>query len=255
MLDGAHQPRFAGKTVLVTGASTGIGRAVAEQLGRDGAQVILTARREAEGRAAAAQVGGGAVFMRCDLADPASIDALFANIETRFGGLDGAVNNAGRTQDAVPLHRTPVEEYDAVMNVNIRGLWLSLRHEMRLLEQRGGGAIVNVASIAGLRGFPGLSLYVASKHAVIGMTKSAALDVAALGIRVNCLCPGTTRTEMMEMQMETRPGGEAKTVAGIPLGRASDPAEQAAAAIWLLGSEASFVTGQCLVVDGGRTIA
>ena len=245
---------FSSKTILVTGASTGIGKSVACLLAKQGAQVILTARREAEGEAAAKEAGHDAVFLPCDLADPDSVDRLFAAIESRFGGLDGAVNNAGRTQDAVSLQQTPVESYDEIMNVNVRGLWLSLRHEMQMLERRGAGAIVNVASIAGLRGFPGLSLYCSSKHAVIGMTKSAALDAARFNVRVNCLCPGTTRTEMMELQMQTRPGGEALTVAGIPLGRASDPEEQAAAAVWLLGAESSFVTGQCLVVDGGRTI-
>lgn len=243
-----------GKVILVTGASAGIGRAAVSLFAQEGATVIATARREQEGQAAVAEAGRGARFISSDLCDPASIDELFACIETQFGRLDGAFNNAAMTQDAMPLADTPFDMYQRVFDTNVRSVWLCMRHELRIMQRQGVGSIVNTASIAGIRGLPGLSLYCASKHAVIGMTKSAALDAAASGVRVNCVCPGTTRTEMMEIQMRTRPGGEAETVKAIPLGRASAPSEQAEVAAWLLSDRASFVTGEHIVADGGRTV-
>jgi NAD(P)-dependent dehydrogenase (short-subunit alcohol dehydrogenase family) len=245
---------LAGKIVLVTGASAGIGRAAVTLFAREGATVIATARREKEGRAAIAEAGSAARFKSCDLCDADSIDALFAFIESEFGRLDGAFNNAATTQAAMPLSETPIGMYQEVFDTNVRSVWLCMRHELRMMQRQRSGAIVNTASIAGIRGFQGLSLYSASKHAVIGMTKSAALDAAAFNVRVNCICPGTTRTEMMELQMLTRPGGEEETIKSIPLGRASLPQEQAETAAWLLSDRASFLTGEHIVVDGGRTL-
>lgn len=243
-----------GKVILVSGASAGIGRAAVHLFAREGAKVIATARREAEGRAAIAEAGNDARFKAADLRDVASIDALFGYIESEFGRLDGAFNNAAMTQDCVPLVDTPLELYQQVFDTNVRSIFLCMQRELRIMLRQGSGAVVNTSSIAGVRGFPGLSMYSASKHAVIGMTKSAALDAAAFGVRVNCICPGTTRTEMMEIQMRTRPGGEQETLKGIPLGRVSSPEEQAETAAWLLSDRASFVTGEQLIVDGGRTV-
>ena len=243
-----------GKVVLVTGASAGIGRAAVRLFAHEGALVIATARREVEGRAAIADAGSSACFKSADLRDASSIDSLFAFIESEFGRLDGAFNNAAMTQDAAPLVDTPAEMYEQVFDTNVRSVWLCLRHELRIMQRQRSGAVVNTSSIAGTRGFPGLSLYSASKHAVIGMTKSASLEAASYGVRVNCICPGTTRTEMMEIQMRTRPGGEQDTIKGIPLGRVSSPDEQAEAAAWLLSDRASFITGEQLIVDGGRTV-
>lgn len=236
-----------GKTILVTGASAGIGRAACDLFEREGATVIGTARRP--------PAGGMARFIAADLARPAEVDRLFATIEAEHGALDGAFNNAGISQDAIPLPDTPPELFDSVFDINVRAMWLCLRHELRIMRARKRGAIVNTASIAGLRGYRGLSVYTASKHAVIGLTKAAALDAAEYGVRVNCICPGTTRSGMMERQMLTRPGGEAATLKTIPLNRIAQPAEQANAAAWLLSDAASFVTGDAMVVDGGRTIA
>lgn len=245
---------LAGKVILVTGASAGIGRAAVTLFAREGAAVIATSRRAKEGEAAIAEAGNGAQFRAADLSDPTSIDDLFAFIEKQFGRLDGAFNNAAMTQSAIPLAETPTDLYQQVFDTNVRSVWLCMRHELRIMQAQRSGAIVNTSSIAGIRGFPGLSLYSASKHAVIGMTKSAALDAAPYDVRVNCICPGTTRTEMMEQQMLTRPGGEAETIKGIPLGRASSPMEQAEVAAWLLSARASFMTGEHVVVDGGRTL-
>jgi NAD(P)-dependent dehydrogenase (short-subunit alcohol dehydrogenase family) len=251
-------PQLEGKRILVTGASSGIGREAALLFAREGATVIAAARRQAQGESLIAQLremGCEGSFIRCDIAVPQDVDALFDVIGKRYGGLDGAFNNAAASQDATPLADTPLEVYQAVYDTNVRGTFLCLRHELKMMIRQRAGAIVNTGSIAGMRGYAGLSVYSSSKHAVIGLTRVAALEGAAHGVRVNCVCPGTTRTEMFEQQMRTRPGGEAATVAGIPMGRMSEPREQAAAVAWLLSDQASFVTGDIMVVDGGRTIA
>lgn len=249
---------LAGKRVLVTGASSGIGRDAALLFAREGAIVIATARREEEGATLVAQIrqqGGTGEFIRSDISVPGEVEHLFDTIRKHHDGLDGAFNNASITQDAMPLSDTPLELYEAVYNTNVRGTLLCLQQELKIMLKQGAGAIVNTASIAGVRGYAGLSLYSSSKHAVIGLTKVAALEGAARGVRVNCICPGTTRTAMLEKQMRTRPGGAATTVAGIPLGRMAEPLEQARAAAWLLSDHASFITGDVMIVDGGRTIA
>ena len=248
---------LAGKRILITGASSGIGRDAALLFAREGALVIATARREPEGETLIAEIleqGGQGAFFRSDISVPGEVDALFEAIRRQFGGLDGAFNNAAMTQDAIPLSETPLELYETVYNTNVRGTLLCLQQELKIMLKQGSGAIVNTASIAGVRGYAGLSLYSSSKHAVIGLTKVAALEGAAGGVRVNCICPGTTRTAMQEKQMLTRPGGAAATIASIPLRRMAQPREQASAAAWLLSDNASFVTGDTMIVDGGRTI-
>jgi NAD(P)-dependent dehydrogenase (short-subunit alcohol dehydrogenase family) len=247
---------LAGRKIVVIGASTGIGAAALRRFATYGADVLGVARSTETGAALADELcaeGLKARFRRADITSEREVVDLFAWMAGEWGRPDGALNNAAMTQDALPIDATPTAVFDALFAVNVRGTWLCLREEMALMAGH-GGSIVNVASIAGQRGFPGLSVYTASKHAVLGMTKSAALDGAARGVRVNCLCPGTTRTRMMEQQMATRPGGLEGTIARIPLGRLSDPVEQAEAAAWLLSDRATFVTGEALTVDGGATI-
>jgi NAD(P)-dependent dehydrogenase (short-subunit alcohol dehydrogenase family) len=239
-----------GRTVLVVGSTGGIGEAVYRLCRENGAQVIGTGRREAEGNRIAREAGG--LFLPLDITDDTAVAALFASLASDGIVLDGAVNNAAMTQDAAPLDKLDLALFDRLFAVNVRGVFHCLQHQMAAMRGR-GGSIVNVASIAGQRGFPGLTLYSASKHAVVGLTRSAALDGAADAIRVNAVLPGTTRTEMFDQQMLTRPGGEAGTVARIPLGRVSDPVEQARAVVWLLSDQSSFVTGETLAVDGGTT--
>ena len=248
---------FDNRTVIVIGATAGIGLATLRLLARRGANVVGAARRIDVGARIAAELcaeGASASFEQVDIADPASIDSLFRRLRKRFGALHGAVNNAASTQDAFDFADTPVDVFEQLFAINVRGTFSCMQQEIRWMRESGCGSIVNVASIAGLRGVRGLSAYTASKHAVVGLTRAAALDVAADGIRVNAACPGTTSTAMTERQMKTRPGGESATLAMIPMKRISSPDEQARSILWLLGDDASYVTGESVVVDGGRTI-
>ena len=254
MTPNTEQP-FAGKTVLVTGASSGIGQASALMLARQGASVIVSARGEDRGRRtvdAIREAGGAAEFIAVDIASEAGIDALFAEIERR-GPLHGAINNAGTEGEHSPLPDMPIEEFDRVINTNVRGTWLCMRHETRLMRAQGHGSIVNVSSIAGVVGFAKSSAYTTSKHAVVGMTRSAALDFAASGIRVNCLCPGGTTTEMSERWVSSVPGGEAVVSQGVPMKRFGRPDELAATAVFMLSDAAAYMTGSIITVDGGST--
>lgn len=248
---------LANRTILITGASSGIGLEALRVFAEEGAAVIGLARHAAAAEAHVAALraaGHRAWFETADITTPGDIERVVGFVEREIGPLDGAFNNASVTQDAFPIDETPESVFDEVLAINVKGTWRCLRAELAAMKPRRSGAIVNTSSIAGVRGFPGLAAYSASKHAILGLTRSAALDVAALGIRVNCLCPGTTRTPMMVRQLSTRPGGEALTLARIPLGRIASPREQAQAAAWLLSDRASFVTGEELVVDGGGTI-
>lgn len=238
------------RTILVVGATAGIGAQIYRQCALAGANVIGVGRNRVAGEALVANAGGR--FVQADIGNAEEVAKLFDDLAARGVGIDGAVNNAAVTQAAIPIDETPLDEFDRLVSINLRGLWLCLANEVRVMRPN-GGSIVNVSSIAGKIGFAGLSVYCATKHAVIGITRAAALDGAPNDIRINALLPGTTGTEMMAEQMRTRPGGLDSTLARIPLGRISTPTEQANAALWLLSDDSSFVTGECLTVDGGTT--
>ena len=245
--------RLPDKVCLITGGASGIGRAAALAFAREGAIVtIADVSSGGEETARLAQNGGGrAAFARCDISVPADVEALIASIVAKHGRLDCAFNNAGIEGPLVPMAEVSEELWDRIIRVDLRGVWLCLKHEIRQMQRQGRGAIVNTSSTAGICGTPGYSPYTAAKHGVIGLTRSVALQYAASGIRVNAICPGLTDTPMMDRILGGDREMEKLFVAGTPFGRKAQPEEMAAAALWLCSDEASFVTGAVLPVDGG----
>ncbi len=248
---------FSGKIMLIVGASSGIGRAAIGLFAGYGATVIAAARRADKTEVAIAEAraaGGNATYLPVDINDAESIDELFARIERDYPRLDGAFNNAGVEAPHAPLPDTAVETFDNVFRTNVRGTWLCMRHEMRIMREQGSGAIVNTSSIAGIVAFPGASAYTASKHAVVGMTRSAALDLAAQGIRVNCILPGATRSEMSARWADRLPEGFDGLAKYNPMKRIAEAVEPADAAAFLLSDRAAFINGVALPIDGGSSI-
>lgn len=246
-------PPLAGKVVLIVGASAGIGADAARVLAADGAALMLTARSKEPLAALAAELeaaGYPAAYTTGDIADATAVAQFVDAAVERFGRLDGAFNNAAMTQ-AGRLDEVSEEDFDRIMAVNVKGTWLCIREEVRAMRALGVGSIVNVSSIGGLRGSSGMGAYQASKHAVIGLTRTAAHDFGPLGIRVNVIAPGPTETPMLAQTRLAIPGGVEARVAATPLRKAGTGAEVAAAASFLLSDRASHVSGVVLPVDGG----
>ncbi len=239
---------------LVTGAATGIGLETALAFARAGCRVVLADRDSARGETAAAQVralGRDAIFESCDVADPDAVRRLHATTLDTYGRLDAACNNAGIEGEQAPLADCTLENFDRVIGINLRGLFVCMQEQLRIMQRQKTGAIVNMASVAGLVGFPGLPAYCASKGGVVQLTRAAALECATAGIRVNAVCPGAIKTEMIDRITHEEPATEAQFAALHPMMRMGTVREVADAVVWLCSPEAGFVTGQCLAVDGG----
>jgi NAD(P)-dependent dehydrogenase (short-subunit alcohol dehydrogenase family) len=243
-----------GKVALVTGAGSGIGRASAQAFARAGARVVVSDIDEARGLATVRSIhqqGATAHFVAADVTSSLDIERLVASALSQYGGLQLAHNNAGMLGDIGPLAECSEDNFERVLALNLRAVFLSMKHEIPALLASGGGAIVNTSSGSGLVGTPGLSAYAASKHGVIGLTKSAALEYVRKGLRINAVCPGVTRTAMLEGFMAGDAAAEARVKEGNPSGRIGTPEEVADAVVWLCSEHASFVNGACLSVDGG----
>jgi NAD(P)-dependent dehydrogenase (short-subunit alcohol dehydrogenase family) len=252
--DGGPSYDFAGRSALITGGTSGIGRATALAFARAGADVAIAGRNQAAGRQICEEIeasGGKPIFVATDVRDDSQVAAAVAGTVAAFGRLDFAANCAGIGGDMAPLPRTDQQTWDDVMATNARGVWLAMRHEIAAMIATGGGAIVNMSSIYGIAGRAAHHAYVASKHAVIGMTRSVALEVAAHGIRVNAVCAGVTRTASMAQAEALYPQVVEAMVAEHPIGRMASEQEIADAILWLCSRGAGYVTGAPLLVDGG----
>jgi NAD(P)-dependent dehydrogenase (short-subunit alcohol dehydrogenase family) len=241
--------------VLITGALTGIGRATAVAFAKDGARVVVSGRREAEGKALEAELrslGAEATFIGADVRREEDVSSLIDQTVARFGRIDAAVNAAGTEGRPGPVTEQTAESYAATFDTNVLGTLLSMKHELRVMQAQGSGSIINISSTYGHAGGAGASVYVGSKHAVEGMTKSAALEVASSGLRINAVAPGPIETGMLNRFTGTAER-KAALVKTVPLGRVGDPADIARAAVFLASEKASFITGQILTVDGGKT--
>ncbi|TLX64781.1 short chain dehydrogenase [Stutzerimonas nosocomialis] len=247
---------FSGKVALVTGGAAGIGRATAQAFAQQGVQVVVADLDAPGGQACVEAIraaGGQATFVRCDVTREADVKAMIEQTLASYGRLDYAFNNAGIEIEKGRLAEGSETEFDAIMGVNVKGVWLCMKYQLPVMLAQGGGAIVNTASVAGLGAAPKMSIYAASKHAVIGLTKSAAIEYAKKQIRVNAVCPAVIDTDMFRRAYEADPRKAEFAAAMHPVGRIGKVEEVAGAVLYLCSDGAAFTTGQALAIDGGAT--
>lgn len=242
------------KVALITGGTSGIGRDTAVLFAKQGATVVISGRREREGKETLALIGaagGEGLFVKGDVSKSADVQSMVQKTVEKFGRLDIAFNNAGVEGTWVPISEQTEEDWDRVIDINLKGTWLCLKYELRqMFKQSGGGAIVNMSSVAGLTGFAGAGTYIASKHGVIGLTRTAALEGSGKGIRVNAVCPAVIATAMADRTFSD-PEINQRVLAMHPLGRFGKPMEIAEAVLWLSSARSSFMTGHYIILDGG----
>jgi NAD(P)-dependent dehydrogenase (short-subunit alcohol dehydrogenase family) len=247
---------FKGKVAFVTGAANGIGRATAFAFAREGASVVvadLSEQRNQETARMIEEAGGWALAVKCDVSRDNDVKAALERTFETFGRLDFAFNNAGVEQPITPAADLTEKEWDRIVDINLRGVFLCMKHEIPLMLKQGGGAIVNTSSGAGVKGIAGQAAYCAAKFGIVGLTKAAALDYAKSNIRVNAVCPGIIETPMMDRFSGGTPEGRARVISQEPVGRMGKPEEIAAAVVWLCSDAAAFVVGHAMVIDGGQT--
>lgn len=248
---------FKGRVALVTGGTSGIGRATALAFARAGADVVVAGRSVERGEDVAAQLkdlGSQAMSVPCDVTRSGDVQGLVDRILKTFGRLDVAVNSAGIFEFTGPTAECREEDWDRTVDTDLKGVWLSMKYEIPPMVEQGQGAIVNVAGAFGLIGFPGVPAYVAAKHGVVGLTKAAALEYAKTGVRINAICPGVTHTPMVERATGNDAEVEAQFAAQMPIGRVASVEEVAAAVLWMCSDNASFLLGHALALDGGWVV-
>jgi NAD(P)-dependent dehydrogenase (short-subunit alcohol dehydrogenase family) len=250
-------PTFVGKVAFVTGAGSGIGRTTSLAFAQEGASVVVADVSEQGNKETARMIeelGGQALAVRCDVTQSEEVRAALQQAVSAYGRLDIAFNNAGAEQKVNPTAEITEQEWDRIIAINLRGVFVCMKHEIPLMLDQGGGAIVNTSSGAGIRGFGGGAAYTAAKHGVIGLTKDSAVDYASSNIRVNAVCPGIIDTEMMQRLTGGTAKGRDRVIAQEPIRRMGTPEEVAAAVLWLCSDAASFVVGHAMIVDGGQTV-
>ncbi|WP_312362391.1 glucose 1-dehydrogenase [Sphingobacterium sp.] len=244
------------KTILITGAGSGMGEATAKMFASKGAKVVVADINEANARSVTDSItaaGGQAFAIRCDVADEQQVKQMVEKTVEVYGSLDAAFNNAGIIKPSIDTAELESADFDQVININLKGVWLCMKYELLQMRRQGSGTIVNSSSIAGLAGAPGRTAYAAAKHAIVGMTKSVGAEYAARGIRVNAVCPGTIDTPMVHDMLKTGDLDEQEAIKLMPINRLAKADEVASTVLWLCSEESSFIVGQAIAVDGGFT--